>query len=771
MSTLLNSEKKRKTQEIINQNVLLKKNENQIEIYKLGNLDGRFTEDIKKLETYNKNIEYKLRNLHTELGIQYISKEQQYDDTLEKIEQEPEARQQEAEAPRQQEAAREEATRQQQAEAPRQQQAEAPRQQQQKITVNPITVPKAIPTRKGEHQHKTGNFSNNRSRSARTSGPSMDPIEKQKQDVVASLKELNDQNARVEEARVEAEKEHIKKEETDVKNANIEIDERKKTEKKRLAGIQSEIDSADNRPQQAAAAAAVEKAERQKQSETKIRLDIAKFKTEEAQRQKHDKYLMDAKSKYTEQPRVALDQQKQDLNINMELQVIGKAKEANEKAERQKQSEAKIRLGIAKFETEEAQKATAKKAENLNQIQLTPLINDGSTNGVELQVMGKGSGSFSSTNGVSELTDSQNSSFSTIGSSQGSVSELTDSPTSSRANSISSIGSNQEQGPVQGPVQGPEITETEFNNAIVAIKHLFALKTSEDQKMSNVEIKKNILKKKIEENTTQKAETNATIMTILENAFYFYREAVPFINKTAGTKKHPLKYITDLNKYEHDKNDSIRRSNNIQGILSNLKKFYDGFYEQYKTLGFSNSNIYLKPRLNNIGTRKKQSNILCDKISQLIQPIYSNRIIPSQIPRLTKPNVTKKVTKDETKRVKDANDKATAEAKVQEETNKEREKARKELNTLLELVKKDTNTKETEAIRGDIAKLTTTLNADLSVRDIYKIKQKIANLEGMLKSGVKGGTRKQRKQIANRRKKKETRILKQGNKNFKTRKR
>lgn len=314
-----------------------------------------------------------------------------------------------------------------------------------------------------------------------------------------------------------------------------------------------------------------------------------------------------------------------------------------------------------------------------------------------------------------------------------SMSSLTNSATSSRANSFSS--QDQEQ----------ELTKEEFNQAIVAIKHLFALKTSEDQKMPNVEIKKNILKKKIEENTTQKAETNTATMTILKNAFSFYREASPFINKTAGTIIHPLTYIVDLNKYEHDKNDHAQRKKNIQGILSTLKKFYDGFYEQYKTLGFSNSNIYLNPTPNNnIGTRKNYSGILCDKISQLIQPMYSNRTIPSQIPNLTKRNITKKVTKDETKRVN--------EAKTREEANKEKENTRKELNTSLEKVKKDTNTKETAAIQNEIKKLTTTLSAgDLNLKAIEKIKQKIAKLEGMLKSGVKGGTRK-RILISNRKK-------------------
>ena len=336
-----------------------------------------------------------------------------------------------------------------------------------------------------------------------------------------------------------------------------------------------------------------------------------------------------------------------------------------------------------------------------------------------------------------------------------SMSTLTNSATSSqnssRNSSFSTIGSNQGQGPVQGqgqkpvhdPVSGPEISETEFNQAIVAIKHLFNMKTINDLKLSNVTIKKDNLLKKIAENRPQDKDQ---ITNIINEAFNFYKFAHEFKSSIPFTE---IRMFRDYISYKY-----------INSTNKNLlKQIYDNFYDKYKTLGFSNSNIYLKPNSNNNQTRKNQSNILCDKISQLIQPMYSNRTIPSQIPNLTKRNITKKVVKDETKRVKDANDKATAEAKEKEEANKERENARKELNTSLEQVKKNMNTKETDAIRRNIAELTNKLSGNVSVSEIHKINKEIAKLEGMLKSGVKGGTRKQRKQIqiANRKKKKETR--------------
>ena len=62
------------------------------------------------------------------------------------------------------------------------------------------------------------------------------------------------------------------------------------------------------------------------------------------------------------------------------------------------------------------------------------------------------------------------------------------------------------------------------------------------------------------------------------------------------------------------------------------------------------------------------------------------------------------------------------------------------------------NTKETEAIQNEITNLTTKLRGNLNLAEIKKIKQKIAKLEGMIKGGVNGGTRK-RIQIANRRNK------------------
>jgi thioredoxin-like negative regulator of GroEL len=161
----------------------------------------------------------------------------------------------------------------------------------------------------------------------------------------------------------------------------------------------------------------------------------------------------------------------------------------------------------------------------------------------------------------------------------------------------------------------------------------------------------------------------------------------------------------------------------------------------------------LKPRLNNIGTRKNQSNILCDKISQLIQPMYSNRTIPSQIPNLTKLNVTKRATKlANIKKTEDA-----AAKKTEDETIKAQEDKKNKINKSIDAAKKTAKEREIGLIEAKIAQLTGDLEIAADLSQIRNINKEIAKLEKSLERGVKGGTRKRIKQISNIRKKKETR--------------
>jgi len=79
-----------------------------------------------------------------------------------------------------------------------------------------------------------------------------------------------------------------------------------------------------------------------------------------------------------------------------------------------------------------------------------------------------------------------------------------------------------------------------------------------------------------------------------------------------------------------------------------LKIIYDLFADDYKTLSFMNTNIILKPSINNV-TRRQVAGLLCDQISELINPIRMNKTIPSQTPNITKRNITRRVVKEEKK--------------------------------------------------------------------------------------------------------------------------
>ena len=107
----------------------------------------------------------------------------------------------------------------------------------------------------------------------------------------------------------------------------------------------------------------------------------------------------------------------------------------------------------------------------------------------------------------------------------------------------------------------------------------------------------------------------------------------------SAIKSHLSKtFLGKIKKYEEqDSNAKIT-----------LKIIYDLFVDQYKFLSFMNSNIILKPSINN-GTRRQTAGLLCNQISELMGPIRANKTIPSQIPNLTKRNITKRVVKEDKK--------------------------------------------------------------------------------------------------------------------------
>jgi hypothetical protein len=132
--------------------------------------------------------------------------------------------------------------------------------------------------------------------------------------------------------------------------------------------------------------------------------------------------------------------------------------------------------------------------------------------------------------------------------------------------------------------------------------------------------------------------------------------------------------------------------------------------------------------------------------------MYANRTIPSQIPNLTKLNVTKRATKQ-------ANIKKTVDAaakKTEDDTIKAQEDKKFKINTSIEQAKKAAKEKEITLIETKIAQLTTDLDTAADLTQIRNINKEIAKLERSLERGAKGGTRK-RIQISNIRKKKETR--------------
>ena len=305
-------------------------------------------------------------------------------------------------------------------------------------------------------------------------------------------------------------------------------------------------------------------------------------------------------------------------------------------------------------------------------------------------------------------------------------SDLSDDASASGASGSGSSG----PGPA-APAVPPEITETQFDHAMIAIKHLFNIKTIKDQEISNVNINVDKLKKIVQK---KYPENEDKILEIMKNAHEFYFYALPFIKKTS-INSTTFKYINSLKQKT--------------GIKQKLWILYNNFYDDYKFLGYLNSNIYLYPNPNPSQTRKKQTDFVCSKISQLTQPIYSNRTIPSQIPNLTKRNITRRVTKLEQKTNKEA-----AAKKIQDDAAaKIIADDKNQINSVIELAKKNAKDKERALILEKINTLGKKLDKSIPLEKVQAIQKEIDKLERSLNRGSKGGTTRKLIQISNTRKK------------------
>lgn len=209
---------------------------------------------------------------------------------------------------------------------------------------------------------------------------------------------------------------------------------------------------------------------------------------------------------------------------------------------------------------------------------------------------------------------------------------------------------------------GPEITKPEFEFAIRIIRKLFDIKQNEEIKEKTVKTNLEELKKKIKKYTTN---DQNRLLKIIGDAYNFY-------NNTSKT------FLGKIKKYEEQ---SVEKK-------QVLKIIYDLFADDYKNLSFMNSNIILKPSING-ATRKQTAGLLCDQISELINPIRMNKTIPSQTPNLTKRNITRRVVKEEKKqkiadKAKAVTDKAKAVANeaILKQTKEQIEAANKDIKEL-----------------------------------------------------------------------------------------
>ena len=285
-------------------------------------------------------------------------------------------------------------------------------------------------------------------------------------------------------------------------------------------------------------------------------------------------------------------------------------------------------------------------------------------------------------------------------------------PGSSASSLVSTI-------PIPVPVAMPgalivtPISKADFEIAINLIKKIFEIQTDKELKEKIIINYQNLISK-IENYITSDPDF---LIKIFKNAFLFY-QSIP---------KNILGTIKNYN----DINDDDKR---------NLQKYYNMFANDYKNLNFLNSNIILYPTMYNKSRKKhRQANLLCNKVSNLIKPIHLGRTIPSQIPNLTKRNVTKRVSKQEKIKADAAKAKADAEAKAQADI-------KAKINILSEKAKQILKQKETVFVSNKIKNLIAKLDATPlpKFKEIEKIQNEIASLEKILEKDAKEKTTKEK---------------------------
>ena len=284
------------------------------------------------------------------------------------------------------------------------------------------------------------------------------------------------------------------------------------------------------------------------------------------------------------------------------------------------------------------------------------------------------------------------------------------------------------------------ISKTDFGIAINLIKKIFEIQSDKELKEKIITINYQNLVLKIENYITADPDF---LIRILKNAFLFY-QTIP---------KTILGNITNYN----DIKDDVKR---------NLQKYYNMFANDYKNLNFSNSNITLYPTMYNKSRKKhRQANLLCNKVSNLIKPIHSGRTIPSQIPNLTKRNVTKRISKQEKIKAEAAKAAADTEAK-------EKADIKAKINVLSEKAKQILKEKEKVFVSKKIQDLIAQLDATPKpkFKEIGRIQNEIASLEKILEKDAKDAKDAKDKKGGTTRKLIQISVNKMNKKNKKTRK-
>ena len=198
------------------------------------------------------------------------------------------------------------------------------------------------------------------------------------------------------------------------------------------------------------------------------------------------------------------------------------------------------------------------------------------------------------------------------------------------------------------------ITEQQFEFAIKIIRKLFDIKQNEEIKEKTVKTNYENLKKKIKNYTTNDPDK---LLVIIFYAQFFFNLI-------------PKGLFGKIKKYK-DLDDNVKKI---------LKEYYDRFAEDYKFLSFINSNIILKPSIN--GTRRRTADLLCNQTSELMGSIRANKTIPSQLPNLTKRNVTKRAVKVEKKQKEVEKAKAATEKVKAKQTKEQIEAVEKDIKEL-----------------------------------------------------------------------------------------